>query len=200
MTKLSERPHSLIENFGKLKSLLATRGPASLQSMREIAFDKFEFVGLPTIKDEEFKYVSMRALEEGKFAPAYGATIDRREFETTRLGNIDAITVAFVNGEFAPELSSAACAAGRGVFVGTLEDGFLAHEATILEHLGKHATLAGKLGSTNDERSCPPEHGVPWRRRFHLRAERRGVGQSQFTWLHLEPRRPWAVRGLSLGF
>jgi Fe-S cluster assembly protein SufD len=141
----------LIENFELLKPILATRGPAELQRMREGAFQRFESVGLPTTRDEEFKYVSLRALEEGKFSPAYGATVDRHQLESTSLGKIDAVTVAFVNGEYAPELSSAH-ALPKGVFVGTLEDGFLTHEGTILEHLGRHANLSGKLGSTNDER------------------------------------------------
>ena len=151
MTKLFERPHSLIENFELLRPILAAHGPEILQTVREKAFQDFERVGIPTIRDEEFKYVSLRLLQDGKFAPAYGATVDRRQLETAVLGNLDAITVVFVNGEFAPELSSAH-ALPKGVFVGTLENGFLAHEATILEHLGKHADLTGKLGTTNDER------------------------------------------------
>jgi Fe-S cluster assembly protein SufD len=151
MTKLFERPHSLIENFELLRPVLNAHGPATLQPIREKAFLEFEAVGLPSTRDEEFKYVSLRALHEGKFAPSYGATVDRRQLEKTSLGNIDAITLTFVNGEYAPELSSAH-ALPDGVFVGTLEDGFLAHENTILEHLGKHANLKGRLGSTNDER------------------------------------------------
>lgn len=151
MTKLIERPHSLIENFGLLRPILESSGPAALRPLRERAFRRFEEAGIPTLRDEEFKYLSLRALEEGKFSPAYGATVDRHQLESAGLGKIDAITVVFVNGEYAPELSSAH-ALPEGVFVGTLEDGYLAHEALILEHLGRHATLEGKLGTTNDER------------------------------------------------
>jgi Fe-S cluster assembly protein SufD len=151
MTTLGERPHSLIENFTLMKGVLAASGPEQLQALREAAFRRFEEAGLPKTKDEEFKYVSLRALEEGRFSPAYGATVDRRQIETTTLGKVDAITVTFVNGQHAPELSSAH-ALPQGVFVGSLEDGFLAHEETILERLGKVASLEGKLGSTNDER------------------------------------------------
>ena len=62
MTQLSERSHSLIENFRLMRPVLETHGPSILQSIRERAFQDFEAVGLPTTRDEEFKYVSLRAL------------------------------------------------------------------------------------------------------------------------------------------
>src|ERR1022692_4369173 len=107
MIDLKSTPHSLIENFELMKGLLATYGPDCLQVLREKAFRQYSEFGIPTTKDEEFKYLSLRALEEGRFAPAYGATIDRFQLEQTSVGQVDAITVTFVNGEYAPELSSA---------------------------------------------------------------------------------------------
>jgi len=151
MTKLFDRPHSLIENFDLLRPILQSHGPAWLQPMRERAFRRFEDAGIPTIRDEEFKYLSLRALEEGKFVPSYGAIVDRHQIETSSLGKVDAVTIVFVNGEYAPELSSAHTLP-EGVFVASLEDGFLTHESLIQEHLGRHATLEDKLGTTNDER------------------------------------------------
>ncbi len=151
MIDLKSTPHSLVENFNLMKGLLATYGPDELQVLREKAFRNFTEFGIPTTKDEEFKYLSLRALEDGRFAPAYGATIDRFELEQSVLGPIDAINVVFINGEYAPELSSAH-ALPKGVFIGSLKDGFTVYEEVILEHLGKIANLTGKLGSTNDER------------------------------------------------
>jgi Fe-S cluster assembly protein SufD len=151
MLDLKSKPNRLAENFDLVKGLLSTYGPESLQEMRERAFHDFEEFGIPTTKDEEFKYVPLRVLEEGVFKPSYGATLDRYQVEQTPLGKIDAVTLTFINGEYAPELSTADILPDR-VFVGTLRDGFLAHGETILRHLGKVATLKGKLGSTNDER------------------------------------------------
>ncbi len=151
MIDLKSLPHSLVENFEMTKAILSTFGPESLQVLREKAFRSYSEFGIPTMKDEEFKYLSLRALEEGRFAPAYGATLDRHQVEETTMGHIDAITVVFVNGEYAPELSSAHVLP-KGVFIGSLSDGFTVYEDKILEHLGEIATLKGKLGSSNDER------------------------------------------------
>ncbi len=150
MTDLQTRPHSLIENWSELRGVLAASGPAWLDELRERAFRRFDAVGLPTTKDEEFKYLSLRNLTESSFAPAYGATVTRAEVEATPLGTTDAFTLVFVNGQYAPELATPQ-ALPKGVFVGSLEEAF-EQGLPIEDYLGKVATLEGKLGSTNDER------------------------------------------------
>ncbi len=151
MIELKAETHSLLANFELLKGLLSTYGPEAWQALRERAFRSYSEFGIPTLKDEEFKYISLRALEEGRFKPAYGATVDRYQVEQTTLGSVDAITVVFVNGEYAPELSSAH-ALPAGVFIGSLKDGLGIYEEEVLAKLGTIANLKGKLGSSNDER------------------------------------------------
>jgi len=151
MIDLKTNTHSLIENFELMKGLLATYGPESLHMLRERGFRSYSEFGIPTTKDEEFKYLSLRALEEGEFKPAYGATLDRYQLEKTVIGHIDAITVAFVNGEHAPELSTDHILP-EGCFVGSIKDGLVLHEEIIVKHIGQIATLRNKLGSSNDER------------------------------------------------
>ena len=151
MLDLSARPHSLIENWNLVKDLLATYGPDWMQVKRLVALDKFELVGFPTVKDEEFKYLPLRALEGIKFSPAYGAIVDRHEVSQHPLGDLEAITVAFINGEYAPELSSADTLPD-GVYVGPLSDAWEIEHRLIDAHLTRVATLEGRLGTTNDER------------------------------------------------
>lgn len=151
ITDLEPRPISLVENFDMVRDLLRTQGPEHLQERRERALREFQCRGVPTQKDEEFKYVSLRALEEGRFGPAYGATVDRHQLSLTPLGRLEAITITFLNGEFAPELSTAH-ALPASLFVGTLNDAFEVGEEGIEEWLGRIANLEGRLGSTNDER------------------------------------------------
>lgn len=151
MTDLLTKPMSLIDAYPQVRDVLASFGPDWLRDVRATAFDRFEAAGVPTTKDEEFKYVSLRVLEEGGFKPAYGATVERHALEASSLGKIDAITVAFINGQAAPEISSAH-ALPKGVFVGSLEDGFGIYPEVAERWLTKVATLDGKLGSSNDTR------------------------------------------------
>ena len=151
MIDLKTRPHSVISNWDLVKGILETFGPAKLQSLRETSLREWEEVGFPTHKDEEFKYFSLRALDEAQFKPAYGALVDRFEVSQTTVGDIDAITVGFINGEYAPEISSDHLLPA-GVFVGSIKDGYGICPEVVDRHLTKIATLRGKLGSTNDER------------------------------------------------
>src|SRR5437016_6233675 len=120
MIDLQTRPHSLIENWRMLRAVLGASGPASLDDFREQNFRRFEELGLPTMKDEEFKYISLRDLGETRFVPAYGATVARAEVDRFAVGKLDAITVAFVNGQYAPELSTVQVLP-NGAFVGSFE-------------------------------------------------------------------------------
>jgi Fe-S cluster assembly protein SufD len=151
MIDLQSRPHSLVENFDHLRELLKSYGSEAVQKLRERSLKRYEALGVPSLRDEEFKFVSLKLLEEGHFGPAYGATVDRQQIAETGFGAIDAITLAFVNGEYAPELSSDH-ALPEDVFIGTLADGFQFQDDLILSKLGRAATLEGRLGSTNDER------------------------------------------------
>lgn len=150
MIDLQTRPHSLIENWSGLRTVLGASGTASLDPFRARNFERFEAAGWPTTKVEEFKYLSLRDLAETPFLPAYGATVTRADIVAKPLGDLDAITVAFVNGQHAPELSTVQVLP-RGAFAGSLEEAF-EHGLSATDHLGKTATLEGKLGSFNDER------------------------------------------------
>ena len=120
MPTVQTRPHHIVQQFDELKAVLGTYGPAELQAVREMAMERFRAVGMPTLRDEEFRYTSLRILDESPFKPAYGATITRHEAESAALGNVDAATVSFINGQFAPELGilhalSAALSSRRGL-------------------------------------------------------------------------------------
>jgi Fe-S cluster assembly protein SufD len=151
MLSLTTKPASLIEPFDSVRSLLASYGPRELMERREQALREFSEFGVPTTKDEEFKYISLKVLDEGLFKPAYGATVEREELLGTPVGKIDAVTVAFVNGQYSPELSSVD-ALPEGVFVGSFQDAFEAHPDVVMRWLTNVATMRGRLGSTNDER------------------------------------------------
>src|SRR5687768_15635158 len=134
MLDLKTRPISLISNWDLVREILATYGPEKVHKMRKAALERFEELGIPTTKHEEFKYLSLRALEEVEWKPAYGAVVDRFELSSVPLGELDAITVAFVNGEYAPELSSAHFLPD-GVFIGPLRDAWDICRDVVDQHL-----------------------------------------------------------------
>lgn len=133
--------------YNESKSLLDGLTNAALAEKRDQAIRQYTEFGIPTVRDEEFKYLPLHVLSENKFKFGYGAHFERAQLSSLQLGEIDAYTFVFVNGQFAPEASS----------MDSMPDGleievFENLDAETLSVLGSVATLQGKLGSTNDER------------------------------------------------
>lgn len=147
----TQPPHSLIGNFDLIAGLLGTYGPDSLQVWRRENLGKYAAAGIPTTKDEEFKYLPLHVLSETDFKPAYSATVYREDLDKFSLAQVDTVTLTFVNGEYAPELSNVS-GLPNGSRVMSLQEGLENHEGLVTRHLGKIGTLAGRLGSSNDER------------------------------------------------
>lgn len=139
----------IAENARVLSGLLATFGPPSWAALRNSALERFEEAGIPTSKDEEFKYTNLRVLREVEFGPAYGANIDRQTLPDC--ARFPAATIGFSNGEHAPDLS-AEVQLPAGVVLSTLAEAWDSHRETLDAYLGKVASLEGRLGSTNDTR------------------------------------------------
>lgn len=151
MIDLKERTHSLIENHAAVAKLLDVYAPDDFALQRTAALARFEAKGLPTHRDEEWKYTPVNRLKETEYKPAYGATVERVQFEITPVGKVDAVAIAFVNGQEAPDLAIPRNLPS-GVFVGTLQQAWEEIPAVVTKWLGNVATYDGKLGSTNDAR------------------------------------------------
>ncbi|NMM13251.1 MAG: Fe-S cluster assembly protein SufD [Rhodoferax sp.] len=130
-----------------LESLLAgqpqqTASPlAWLKALRAEAVERVGALRLPTTRDEEWRFTDISLLGKTSFASALSATYleasDAAHFfieeANTRL--------VFVDGIYAPELSSPHAENGThsGVVVSNLTAAMAAHAAAIKPHLGRHA-------------------------------------------------------------
>ncbi len=140
-----------VDGYAAIKPLLDIEGLPFFSSLREQAIRSYQEFGIPTRRDEEFKYTSLRALQEKKFKFGFGANVDREDLVNFTLGLIEAFTVSFVNGQYAPELSSHDHLP-KGTYVGTASEAPTELHGAIEAQFGKIASLQGRLGSTNDER------------------------------------------------
>ena len=82
----------------------AATAPASHEQQRQRAMQALTKSGLPTSRDENWKYVNLRPLEKVRFAPAAGESTDRRLRGFA--GNRRPSRYTFVDGVFAPALSA----------------------------------------------------------------------------------------------
>ena len=130
---------------GYLETLLAGQPqlPASplawINALRAEAVNRLDVLALPTLRDEEWRFTDISQLTKLSFSPALSATY----LETADIAHFcieEASTrLVFVDGIYAPQLSSAA--SNSGVVVSNLPTVLATHAAVIEAHLGRHAAF-----------------------------------------------------------
>ena len=79
---------------------------AWVELVRESAMDRFESLGFPTVKDEDWKYTNLAAVAKEKFLPlAVQAELTLEDANRFSYPETAASHIVLVNGEFRPELS-----------------------------------------------------------------------------------------------
>jgi Fe-S cluster assembly protein SufD len=121
----------------------AADAPAWLSELREAGIARFAAVGFPSAKDERWRFTSIEPLARGTFAlagPELPAGV-RSAVEAVALGAPETRLLAvYVNGRFAPELSSLG-AAPKGVAFGGLAAGLARYPDVVRQHLGRYAAV-----------------------------------------------------------
>lgn len=82
-------------------------GTRGTQSLRRAAFDRFATLGFPTRKNEDWHFTSVAPIADEEFMllAAKSGDVRRDELEPFGFGAAGWLTMVFVNGRFAPELS-----------------------------------------------------------------------------------------------
>lgn len=125
------------------KFMRGAQGPAWMAPMREQALEIVSEHGLPTTKEEDWKYTNVSALAKIVLnlpARKPGVISVTRLAERTYVG--EGARIVFVNGLYAPELSS--LEAG-GIIVSSLAAAQRTHGELIEKHLGKYAASGANM-------------------------------------------------------
>jgi len=84
------------------------RAPAWLATLRQCAIERFEAVGFPTTKNEDWHYTSVAPIVEAAYPTRAtpGGDVKVEDLAPFTFGASDWPTIVFVNGVFSPALSS----------------------------------------------------------------------------------------------
>jgi Fe-S cluster assembly protein SufD len=120
-------------------------GPDWLHSLRKQGMARFQALGFPTTKNEDWHFTSVAPIAERTFRPATrgGASsvgIKRADLERFNFGENGWHTIVFVNGALSEDLSSKA-GLGNGVRVSSLAGAIKTGPAGIERYLGKIANF-----------------------------------------------------------
>jgi len=129
----------MVEDLASEAAAVQGGEPAWLAGVRQAAADRFRALGFPTPKNEDWHYTSVAPIVEADFRPARSASGDVRPGELAPFQFGAAWpTAVFVNGRFAPELSTLS-ALPPGVRVLDLAAALRDEPALVERHLTKYA-------------------------------------------------------------
>jgi Fe-S cluster assembly protein SufD len=118
-----------------------TSAPTWLQTLRQQGMARFQTLGFPTTKNEDWHFTSVAPIAERTFRPAAaGGVIEKGDIDRFNFGQSGWRTVVFVNGAFSKDLSSDA-PLGDQVRVTSLASSIKAGTAGIDRYIGKIATF-----------------------------------------------------------
>lgn len=123
------------ERFDQLKS--ANDAPAWLQQMREAGFARFSQLGFPTVRHEDWRFTNVAPITKLPFNPILEATCDgisSSAIEQLRFSPVPGPRLVFVDGHFAPSLSSTGRLPG-GVKLCNLASAIASGEEAVEQHL-----------------------------------------------------------------
>ena len=115
--------------------------PAEVADLRRRGRSHFEAVGIPTVREEEWRFTNLAPIGKTSFCRAEDVSIDGLTIEKIQPFKIpECLDLVFVNGRFSPELSETG-ALGEGVVAGSLAEALRQTPELVVAHLGQHADL-----------------------------------------------------------
>lgn len=96
----------LIAEFQLNETRLNGESRSPLHQRRRLALTRFEQLGFPTIKNEEWKYSNVKNLISQPFSLTPPASVTAEDLSSLQIPNLTGNILYFINGQFQPQLST----------------------------------------------------------------------------------------------
>ncbi len=141
MTTMTIQDHQQAGPLAELNPASLPQSPAWLQPMREQALARFNKLGLPTTRDEDWRFTNVAPIRDAllELSPnGQAVTLSQRDADTCAVPGVTGSRLVFVNGRFNASLSSIK-PLPQGVRVLSLAEAIETEQALLKTHLGKLA-------------------------------------------------------------
>ncbi|HWE95912.1 MAG TPA: Fe-S cluster assembly protein SufD [Tepidisphaeraceae bacterium] len=140
MTQVADKTTHL-SNFTQFREVPGG-SPSWLEARRKAGIDRFDFIGFPTTREEEWRHTNVAPIAKTAFklASRDSASLAAETAAHFGFGNDAAVELVFVNGHYAPHLSRPA-KLPRGARAGSLADALESDDAALEPHLARYADV-----------------------------------------------------------
>ena len=145
-------------NLARLATEVEKIGIPWLDRLRESALDRFETLGLPSTRVEEWRQTDVAPIAATSFAraSASGGAVSKTELSALPLAEIGCPRIVLVNGRHAPDLSEVADLPS-GIQVESLAAVLRSRPGEIEPHLGGSAGFEDRAFTALNTAFCPPD-------------------------------------------
>ncbi|MEM1201995.1 MAG: Fe-S cluster assembly protein SufD [Acidobacteriota bacterium] len=138
MVALAER-HALVADYGTFEAGLPAQ-PAEVVALRRRGLERFETIGFPTTRIEEWRHTNVRPIAQRSYRRAGGERLGLDAGKIVPFLIPECIDLVFVNGRYSAELSQPE-ALPEGVFAGSMARALEDVPELVTPHLGKYADI-----------------------------------------------------------
>ncbi len=139
LAMLHKQEDRYLHEFSQLQADLKAHEVDWLSNIRQQAMQHYATVGLPTLKQEEWRFTNIAPIRDTNFKRAAlpESLPNATALQPYSLGDIDAYQLVFINGTFTKSLSRID-ELPNGVVVSTLQTAAHERPALVQAHLGRH--------------------------------------------------------------
>ena len=139
MAQTTDNIRQYLDHFKRFEESLNGQADSAVHTLRRDSIARFASLGLPTTRDEAWRFTSLAALARTDFAPAppYKQDLTTTALTPFLFPGLDGIQLVFVNGDYVDEFSNAETLPD-GVKVMNLATALKTETALVEEHLGRH--------------------------------------------------------------
>ncbi len=140
MIQVAEEKDIYLSTFAQLEKRWGDRSPAWLNTLHQSAMDRFTQLGFPTTRQEEWRFTSVAPITKAPFKLAGDdrTSVTSQTLQQFTFGQWQCHQLVFINGRYAPELSSLG-PLPNGVLLQGLETALKSDPEKLEPHLARYA-------------------------------------------------------------
>lgn len=147
MNNIRTKEHYIAE-FIAVEESMNGEASSAFHQLRKNAIAKFDEMGFPTVKHEDWKYTNVKALLEYDFTHGSSIKLSKKEVEQYLIKGLAENMIVFINGIYSPEHSYIQ-KQDEGIIIESLNDVLKNNPVYVLEHIGKYAGIENGFTALN---------------------------------------------------
>lgn len=137
-----------LSEFRKAEDNMNGEASSEFHQFRKNAIKKFDELGFPALKNEDWKYTNISPLFNYEFETGTDSNINKQDVDKYLIKGLDENIIVFVNGVYS-EKHSSIIKQQKGIVIESLRNVIKNNPGLIIDHIGKYAEIDNGFTALN---------------------------------------------------